>query len=219
MKPSQRDLFFFLDGLKYSFKTVEYEAIKVQETIPEIEKSHFNQIENSNESEIIKLTCSVWNIIDTVNRLRDLIQQTPTLKQKTPEVRKYVKETEIVNDLRNYIQHLRSGISEIPNPSSPVWGVIGWRNKENPLEYFFVQTGTNQDGLIMNSAAFDREKKEFVDSVLLTVNELSVDIEKLVSLTNSLKVFIVKWVKENDNQYSFESKLNPVFKINAEVGN
>ena len=71
----------------------------------------------------------------------------------------------------------------------------------------------------MNSAAFDREKKEFVDSVLLTVNELSVDIEKLVSLTNSLKVFIVKWVKENDHQYSFESKLNPVFKIHAEVGN
>lgn len=218
MKPSIRDLFFFLDGLKYSFKTVEYETLKIKETIPKIEKSLSNQTESSNEIDIIKLTSSVWNIIDTVNRLRDLIQQTPTLKQNTPIIRKFVNETEIVNDLRNYIQHLRSGISKIPNPSSPVWGVIGWRNEDNPLEYFFVQTGTNQEGLLMNSAIFDREENEFVGSILLTVNTLTIDIEKLVSLTNSLKIFVVKWINDRDYQYSLESKLNPVFKINVKVG-
>lgn len=218
MKPTQRDLLFFLDGLKYSFKKVEYEEKKVKEIIIEIEKSFSSQPEKTNEDDIIKLISSVWNIVDTVNRLRDLVQQTPTLKQNTSEVRYFVNETKITNDLRNYIQHLRSGISKIPIPSSPVWGVLGWRNEGNPLEYFFIQTGTYQKDLIMNSAVFDRGKKEFKGAILLTVNELSVDIEELALLTNSLKTFIAGWVKNKGYRYSFESTLNPVFKINAEIG-
>lgn len=70
-----------------------------------------------------------WLIIDTVNRLRNILRSRPELLELIP-VRTFVDATQQVKGIRDFVQHLeddkRGRIRELARLGKPVWGWVSW---------------------------------------------------------------------------------------------
>lgn len=71
------------------------------------------------------LFLDAWSFIDSINRLRLLIKNTPGLKQ-TSTVKAFLKVANDVEEFRNYVQHLPGEINKLSDTGKPIWGAIGW---------------------------------------------------------------------------------------------
>jgi len=72
------------------------------------------------EDYVTSALLDTWSVIDMCHRTRDLLQQMPGLSQKSPFVQTFLRNTAHVEDLRHYVQHLRSGIPGIPGSGAPL---------------------------------------------------------------------------------------------------
>lgn len=68
-----------------------------------------------------------WSIIDSVHRLRCLLQQLPGIKRSDlPERTVFLKRTDEVEDFRNNIQHLNNEMIRLAEKDDPAWGILSW---------------------------------------------------------------------------------------------
>lgn len=123
MALQDRKLLFFLDGLRYSFEVAFQNHEILRKTLNEIEQADQQAPE---DDQVVRAIASAWILIDVSHRIRELVQTVPGLKQKLPRLQLFIKNTKNVETLRNYVQHLRTGITDLPTPSTPLWGVISW---------------------------------------------------------------------------------------------
>ncbi len=120
----------FLDGIRYSIEIIDLAFRRLQETIEMI-----SQMENKSDElspKIVEAMSDAWVIIDSAHRLRELVCQFPKLKQKEPNVQLFLRNTEVVENLRNFVQHFRSGIDSFVEKGMPLWGTLSWAGSANP---------------------------------------------------------------------------------------
>ena|SRR6266550_7760874 len=79
-----RDLFFYIDGLRYSFEMAKLALSRLRETLEEIASKHDNQ--KGFKAEEISAFLDAWVVVDMCHRVRELVQQTPGLSQKEPQI-------------------------------------------------------------------------------------------------------------------------------------
>src|ERR1051325_9278294 len=103
-----KKLVFYLDGLRYSFQMARLVVERLEETLEEIARLHSK--DEYTENQITSSLLDAWTLIDICHRVRELIQQTPGLPQKLPDIQIFLRVTEPIETLRHYVQHLRSGI-------------------------------------------------------------------------------------------------------------
>lgn len=209
-RPLYRHMALFLDALRYSFQMAEFQKDKINHLLPVLEETE--SITGEYETVAVHLTLNIWGMIDTGHRIRELIQQLPGLKKNTPEIQIFLRSTETVEDLRHYVQHLRTGIHALPEKSAPLWGVISWVSEKLQDTSFTVLTGLAPD-INVHSCVYDTWKKEFAQKLILSVNDKTVEIRNLMKHIDELKQYIIKWAK--DQGYSFENRRLPVFKFSV----
>lgn len=67
-----------------------------------------------------------WSFIDSVNRLRVLLQAAPGFKKNAPGLQVLLRATENVEGLRNYVQHLGEESLKVAERGHPIWGSLSW---------------------------------------------------------------------------------------------
>ncbi len=209
-QPLTRHMVLFLDALRYSFQMAQFQKDEIDKLLPVLEETE--SITGEYETDAVRLTLNLWGIIDTGHRIRELIQQLPGLKKNTPEIQIFLRSTQSVEDLRHYVQHLRTDIHTLPEKSAPLWGVISWVSEKRKDTSFTLLTGSAPD-ISVHSCSYDTWKKEFAQKLILSVNDTTVEISKLIKHIDELKQYIIKWAE--DQGYSFENKRLLIFKFSV----
>src|SRR5262245_144033 len=106
-----------MDGLHYSFQMLELSHDSLWTICCGIPGDNFNAVRG---------LASCWSFIDSLHRIREIAQAVPGLGRKHPEMRAFLDATELAEEFRHYIQHLRGELSHDPPNSFPVWGSLAW---------------------------------------------------------------------------------------------
>lgn len=174
-----RKAVLFLDGIRYSLHMFDMTSTRLAQTLDSIGRT---QVEPNELTDRITWALSdAWLMIDSVHRLRELLEQAPRLKKNTPELQIFLRNTSGVEDLRNFFQHFRTEIDSFTELGMPLWGTLSWAYT-NPntgeLENHTIAPGTYFEGAWVASCTFDRDKGAFLEKVLLYAGT-----KKLISLT------------------------------------
>ncbi|MDX6379852.1 MAG: hypothetical protein QOI57_876 [Rubrobacteraceae bacterium] len=65
-------------------------------------------------------------MVDSLQRLRGLLKQMPGSKNKSPGLQVFLRNTDMVEDLRNMVQHLNHEIDNLVDQNEPVFGTLSW---------------------------------------------------------------------------------------------
>lgn len=110
----------FLDGIRYSAEMADLAHVRVQHTLHRLAMSSKDSEENSGNLDhlaVLSAMQDAWAIVDSLHRLRGLLQQMPGIKQNTPNMRVFRQQTDKVEDLRNGVQHLNQQIHKLVSQS------------------------------------------------------------------------------------------------------
>ncbi len=177
-----------LDGLHYSFEMLDYNFSTLYESCYLI---------NSEQKNLIPSLSKCWSIIDTIHRIREISQAIPGLSNKNKELVCFLRETNIAEEFRHYIQHLRSELSKKELDPFPVYGSLSWvdPNDENISHTAII--GTQIDGTSYPSAVYDRYKRKWVSKVTISVNDKSFNFDTVYEATIKFKSYIIPWMRSS----------------------
>lgn len=126
---------FFYDGIQYCVLMVDLAYKRLESAL--LSLSAISSSPPDSEKVLTALTDS-WLIVDVIHRLRSLLQQTPNLKKKTPEMRLFFQKTESIEDLRNAIQHLNQESESYIQNKVGAWGALTWITPATNDKHSFV---------------------------------------------------------------------------------
>ena len=147
-----------MDGIRYSVETIDLVFHRVERNLDKIAAL-------PSESDdlgpcIVEAMSDVWAFVDSVHRLRRLVQHTPGVKQKLPEVQLFLRNSSTIESLRNFVQHFPTEINEFVHALMPLWGVLSWactNETTGEPESRTIAPGTFFRGAKVLSCTFDRE--------------------------------------------------------------
>jgi hypothetical protein len=124
LKEFKRRQELFLDGIEFS---IDMGEIGYQRLLAALAAHSARSASGKSVNRLLtaEIFLEAWSLVDIVNRLRVLIQHTPGLK-RTPAIVSFLKQTEEVLGLRNFIQHLDTGAPEVAKTGFPIWGSLSW---------------------------------------------------------------------------------------------
>jgi hypothetical protein len=121
-----RHQILFFEGMRFTIEMAEVAYQRLQHTLPLLaDHQHLNR----DPPPTVSAMLDAWSIVDSLHRLRDLIQAAPGLsgKKKSPKIRLFMDATDNVTALRNTVQHLNSEIHKILDDRNwTVFGTLSW---------------------------------------------------------------------------------------------
>ncbi len=152
----RREALFF-DGIRFTVEMMDIAYRRLADTLHEHAQAQNPAFRQSNPMALPFL--DAWSIVDSVNRLRRLLDRLPTIKHKQiPEREVFLRGTETVDEFRNRIQHLDTEMTSITESKEPVWGTISWFTSLDSEIGGQVQLGRIS---LMVSGSIFREPQEF----------------------------------------------------------
>jgi hypothetical protein len=188
-----KKLVFHLDGLKYSFQMASLVSKRIRETLDGIAKDHPDKY---TEEQITSGLLDAWTLIDVCHRTREIIQGMPGLSRKLAGIQIFLRETEQIENLRNYIQHFRNGISNIPLESNPLWGALSWTPTNDNKCSFLIISGNLVGGVTARSLTYDTRNSQFLGELKLLANGIDIDLIAVSEHLNKLKACISEWLDQ-----------------------
>jgi hypothetical protein len=121
---SRQALFF--DGIRFAIEAADFAHARLRGTLLSLARSL--GCAAPMHAETPAAIVDAWSIVDSLHRLRGLIQYAPGLerRQQWPALRVFQDATSAVEDLRNVAQHLNQEIQAMADANWPVWGVLKW---------------------------------------------------------------------------------------------
>jgi len=123
---------------------------------------------------VIELYISVLGLVDYLHRFHEIVSAMPLLRKDGPELKRLDQHFARVEEVRNYVQHMRGDLMANGPLKFPVLGAITWvRGRRN---YFLLSDQPNQ----MHETpgiAFDRHEERFICRYQISVggHELKLD--------------------------------------------
>lgn len=189
-----RRTILFLDGIRYSIQSFEISSRRLAQTLNQLSNA---QDTKDNLGEIISIaTIDAWSIIDSIHRLRELLEQLPRLKKNTPELQLFLHRTSPIEDLRHFFQHFRTEIDSFVEKAMPLWGTISWSttNSDTGLpQTHTIVPGTFFHGAWFGSCTFDTHEGRFIDRVVLHAGPQKVDLADLEDYVNEFMSWYLEW--------------------------
>jgi hypothetical protein len=195
---------FYLDGIRFSIEIIDLTYTRLKETLYNLSN---NIRYNSKTNHLIYLSAihDVWSLIDSLYRLRGLLQLCPGIKQKSPGMILFYNNIRNVELFRHSIQHLNTQINELIKLNLPVWGIITWtavlNRTSNSVFSCAIIAGTifhNQCSQIINPAG--KELVIPIDLITLTAGGHSICLSKVFDeinkLTKTLEAELAKRFKD-----------------------
>jgi hypothetical protein len=188
-----KKLVFYLDGLRYSFQMANLVSRRIRETLDEIARNHPDKY---TEEQITSGLLDAWTLVDICYRVRELVQQTPKLSQNLTGIQIFLRGTEQIENLRHYVQHLRSGIPNIPIQSNPLWGVLSWTPTDNITVCYTIFSGNLVGGVYGNTLTLDTHNLQFTAEMKLLANGIEIDLNSILEQLKKVKICISEWLEQ-----------------------
>jgi len=194
----------FFDGIRYSIEMAALAHTRLQQSLYSLTLS----CTNSSSDLPIDFTSAMldaWSIVDSVHRLRILINKTPGMKKQAPGFQIFDRGTTPIKDLRNFVQHLDQETQDLVGQNIPVWGTLSWFTILDPERKSgftcTIVAGTvfqSMDGLLVNPLG--KETNVPVDLITLTANNSTIclsDVMRHVErLTRSMESGLREQLKD-----------------------
>ncbi len=188
----------FLDGIRYSIEILDLHFRRLVKTLAEIQSMKSAAPELGPKT--VEAILDAWGMIDSANRLRELAQQMPGLKQKDPKLQSFLRQTAAVKSLRDFVQHFRSGMDGFVSKKMPLWGVLSWspsiRKTKSP-KCFTLIPGTYYTGLGAYSLTFHRRAGRFVGRCVLLAGDDQVDLAELKDRVIKFLRWFENWCQQS----------------------
>lgn len=176
-----------LDGLHYSFELLEHAYKHLHDTCDGI---------NTDTTMLIPALSKCWMIIDLVHRIRELAQALPGLSTKNQELRTFLHATNVAENFRHYIQHLRGELSKSDINPFPVWGTLSWVDLKDPTKCYIAIAGASLPNTQYTSCVYDVHERKWVSNVTLGVANLSFNFDPIYALSCQFRDFVIPWIVE-----------------------
>jgi hypothetical protein len=174
-----------LDGLHYSFATLEYIYSDLHPTCCKIIKDH---------GAVVPALWRCWSFVDLVHRIREIAQALPGLSKKTPELVSFLDATKLAEDYRHYVQHLRGELSKRDVNPFPVWGSLSWVDSEDKSSSHTVFIGAQLKGTGVTSCVYDTLERRWVSLVCLGIAGSSFNFDPIYTVCARFRDFVIPWV-------------------------
>jgi hypothetical protein len=118
----------FLEGLRISFEMVDLAHTRLQNTLLDLATLPTGDA-GALQQGLVAALLDAWSVVDSVNRLRGLVQHIPGIKRRNqvPCIHNFFTETECVIAFRNTVQHLETTIGSAATAKDwSVWGSLSW---------------------------------------------------------------------------------------------
>jgi hypothetical protein len=120
----------YLDGIRYSIEMADLAHTRLRNTLEILTNNALTDGQSStvsnNHSDVTSAVLDAWSIVDSLYRLRGLLDQAPGFKKKSPALRVVKQNTEATEQLRHAVQHLNQHINRLVSLDLPVWGELSW---------------------------------------------------------------------------------------------
>lgn len=192
-----------IDAIRISFEIEKALYLKLWRSLRLLEKMEDNIPPKS--SQTINSIQYIWQIIDTVNRIRGLIEYVIGFSHRSEGYKQFIDNTISIKDFRNFYQHLNSEIPRIVELENPIIGVISWvakdQNKSITITYGSIS------GQSYHTLAIDTWALKFACNLEFSSAKLSIDIEAIHKNLRGFTHFFNKWLK--DHNYLSENEMIP----------
>jgi hypothetical protein len=199
-----KNFIFYLDGLKYSFQMADLAFQRLKSTLDEIAQNH--AAGQYTEYHVTSCLLDAWTLVDMCHRIRSLVQQTPGLSHKTLGIQIFLRGTQKVDNLRNYVQHFRNGIPKIPLQSFPLWGVLSWVPSHDIAICYTIASGNLVGGVSAPSIPFDLKSWCFTAEIKLYANATEVDLCEIAAKMTEVQRCIIEWLDQQPNVKRLKGK-------------
>lgn len=120
-----REQALIFDGIRYAAEMADIAYWRLFDLLQEMSSLPEGELTTR---QMATAMLDVWSIVDSVNRLRDLLQQAPGVRQKDNWWKLFIRQTKDIDDLRNDIQHLndKSRRKSLVANAGQIWGFLSW---------------------------------------------------------------------------------------------
>jgi hypothetical protein len=140
------------------------------------------------------LLADAWSVVDSVHRIRELIEHAPIFPKNETDFRIFLAKTEVAEELRHYVQHL-AGKAKSWTSATPFWGVISWSSERDPTVQFTLVTSDPYVGGSLPGLIFDRQSNCFISTFQLEVAMFRIDLNDVADRVSRLDQQIEAWTK------------------------
>ena len=206
----------FIDAIRLTAEGVD---IAYERLVDEL--SNFENECERRDYKVASLVLDAWSVIDSVHRLRGLVDNMPRYKGRAPSKQIFLRATKDVVDLRNSVQHLGTDIDSLAESELPVLGALTWIRPINeasgemsvesliPGQFYFVQPESHVQ---VPDTVPDR-----LNHIKLWASGGSADISALVvavdRLCQSLEASLTKHMDQLPDQSRADSDIHAVIEV------
>jgi hypothetical protein len=184
----------YLDGIRYSIEITELAYQRLVRILEEYRTTEEDAPQVNRR--IVQAMSDAWMLIDSVHRLRELVQQTPRLKKNEPNLQLFLRRTQKVEELRNFIQHLRTGINEFVVRNMSVWGTLAWgeiNRDDGSLINHILIPGTFYEGVWAAGLTIDGRDLSFRERLVLSAGQYQIDLADLFDYVAAFAAWYKTW--------------------------
>ncbi len=115
----------FLEGIRFGIETADLSFRRLCNLLLEVTQLAASRSDIP-EGVYPAAIADAWAAVDSMHRLKELLERTPGLKLQTPEVVLFLRAAKELNDLRNSFHHARADFYRLPLHETAIWGVLTW---------------------------------------------------------------------------------------------
>jgi hypothetical protein len=188
-----RETGFYLDALRMSLAIARVAHGRLIASLASIEPIYVDT--GSYDESIASAFSDAWTLVDQLHRSREIIQQCRVISKRHTATQMFLRSTSRVEDLRNHVQHFRSGISRLPAISSPIFGCLAWVSEVEPKRCYAIWSGSLLAGVQTHGCTYDQVEQKFVQRLLLVAGNQDLDlgdsVDSLFSYAEKLPAIIL----------------------------
>lgn len=209
-----RQLLLCLDGLRYSCAIVDMCHKRALKTLRTFEAS---PEQGSPTAAVVEVLADVWSIVDATQRVRQLLNQVPLLKQTTPDLVLFMKTTSTVEQLRDYMQHLNQELGKLETERPPLLGAISWVSEDDPLRTLTLMPSNPRIAHSALGLVFAAHEGRYVRRFEMSAGDAQLDVDDVVRRVKTLDDFLCNWVDcltfSDGSKYEYRPQTVPVVKL------
>lgn len=204
----------FHDGIYYSVKMTHRTYHDLVERLRELAEFKFEDPTNIAERAIT----DAWSLVDSLYRLRKLLEDMPEIKQQSPQLQLYYRQTKTLKYLRDSFQHLDEYLHKYVPYKIPAWGRLSWVYPvgQNRYKACMIAPGDIQPDWKLMPSHMGKKMRSPVDFITLTTTLTTSNSICITHMIDSLEA-LIPWLNvQLNNNFNRKHQLMVVcFGINT----
>ena len=143
----------------------------------------------------VALLGSVWQYVDGSFRFFKVLSQIRGLQHKDQRFVRLEKIFPKIVKIRNFIQHLDSGIPKLGDDVYPILGAVSWAAPDRRTS-FTVALGALPKGTNFHSLPFDVEQRIYEDEIILNIDTFALKGKETFSALALAREYLDGWLFE-----------------------